>query len=51
MTVPPNLLIAGQSYVFQITALYRPGVNIAVNPYMLGPVAAGADVISGLMQP
>ena len=51
ITIPPNLLIAGQTYVFQITALYRPGVNMAVNPYMLGPTAAGADVISGVMQP
>jgi len=51
ITIPPNLLIAGQSYVFQITALYRPGVNLAADPYMSGPVAATADVISGLMQP
>jgi hypothetical protein len=51
ITIPPNVLMAGQTYVFQITALYRPGVNLAVNPYMLGPVAASTDVISGLMQP
>lgn len=51
ITIPPNLLIAGQTYVFQITALYRPGVNLAVNPYMSGPTAANADVISGVMQP
>jgi hypothetical protein len=51
ITIPPNVLIAGQAYVFQITTIYRPGVNVAANPYRLGPVVATADVISGLMQP
>jgi hypothetical protein len=51
ITIPPNVLIAGQAYVFQITAMYRSGVNVAADPYRLGPVAATADVISGLMQP
>jgi hypothetical protein len=51
ITIPPNVLIAGQAYVFQITAIHRPGVNVAADPYTLGPIAAGADVISGLMQP
>jgi hypothetical protein len=51
ITIPPNVLTAGQAYVFQITTIYRPGVNVAANPYTLGPIAAGADVISGLMQP
>ncbi|HTS36292.1 MAG TPA: hypothetical protein VMH04_11500 [Candidatus Solibacter sp.] len=49
--IPANLMLAGQTYVFQITPEYRPSVNVAVNPYKFGPTRAFADVLSGMMQP
>jgi hypothetical protein len=51
LTLPPGLLFGGQAYVFLIRTLYRPGVTVATKPYILGPINAGADVISGEMQP
>lgn len=51
LTIPAGLLSSDQAYVFQITAIYRPGVDVAAEPFTLGPVAASADVISGMMQP
>lgn len=51
ITLPPGLLVAGQSYVFQITTGYRPGVDVVSRPYTTGPVNASADVISAMMQP
>jgi hypothetical protein len=51
ITLPPGLLVAGQSYVFQITTSYRPGVDVISRPYSTGPVNASADVISAMMQP
>jgi hypothetical protein len=49
--IPANVMLAGQTYVFQITPEYRPGVNVAANPYRFGPTRAFADVLSGMMQP
>lgn len=51
ITLPPGIMSAGQTYVFQITSGYRPGVDVAAHPYFLGPINAGADAISGMMQP
>lgn len=49
--IPANVMLAGQTYVFQITADYRPSVNLATNPYKLGSTHAIADVLSGMMRP
>jgi hypothetical protein len=49
--IPANVMLAGQTYVFQITPEYRPGVNVAANPYRFGSTRAFADVLSGMMQP
>jgi len=49
--IPANIMLAGQTYVFQITADYRPNVNVTLRPFQLGPTHATADVLSGMMQP
>jgi hypothetical protein len=51
LTIPEGLLTAGPGYVFVIQAWYVPGLNFSKTPFMLGPVNAFTDVISGLMQP
>jgi hypothetical protein len=51
ISLPSGLLAAGESYVFQITTGYRPGVDVISQPYATGPVNASADVISAIMQP
>jgi hypothetical protein len=54
ITIPPGLLTdlsTGQAYVFRVSTLYRPGVDVAAKPYVTGPTNATADVISGVMQP
>lgn len=51
ITIPPGRLSTGQAYVFKVQSLYRPGVNVAAQPYVLGSINAAAEVISGVMQP
>ncbi len=49
--IPANLMLPGQTYVFQISAEYRPNVNLTLRPYQLGPTRAFAEILSGMMQP
>jgi hypothetical protein len=51
ITIPPGILSAGQDYVFQIRAIYRPGIKVATDPYFLGSTNGFADVTSGMVQP
>jgi len=50
-TVPQGLMTSGSGYVFRVRTWYAPGVNFAKTPYMIGPVFAAVDLLSGMMQP
>jgi hypothetical protein len=51
LLMPKGLLTTGQAYVFDILALYVPGLNFAKTPFMSGATVGRAHVISGMMQP
>jgi hypothetical protein len=46
VTVPPQLLTAGKTYLFTITALVDATANMETSPLRSGLPAAGADIIS-----
>ena len=51
IVIPDGMLQPGVPYVFMIRAYNRPGVNVPIMPYVLGPIGANADVLSGVMFP
>jgi len=51
LLIPKGLMSTGQAYVFDIVAIYTPGVNFAKTPFMIGPTYGRSQVISGMMQP
>jgi hypothetical protein len=51
LLIPKGLMSKGPGYVFDILALYTPGVNFSKTPFMYGPTLGRTHVISGMMQP
>jgi hypothetical protein len=51
LLIPKGLMSKGPGYVFDILALYTPGVNFSKTPFMYGPTLGRTHVISGMLQP
>lgn len=49
--IPPNVLSAGQAYVFSVSARYIPGLNFSKTPFSLGPTTAYSEILSGMITP
>jgi hypothetical protein len=51
LTLPPNLLVPGNSYFVEITAISNPAFDITQSPFRVSVPFGRADTLSGLVTP